>query len=193
MKICVFGAASNEIDKLYIERVEELCRELAQRGHELVFGAGANGLMGAAARGMKAGGGRITGVIPNFFREETIEEIYSGCDELIFTETMQERKKTMEDHADAFIVVPGGIGTFEELFEVLTLKQLGRHNKPIVFYNLAGYYDNLMAFMHHCSDEGFIRKNCHKLYNVTDNNDEVIDCIENSKPLNFSVSDLKHS
>ena len=121
------------------------------------------------------------------------EEIYSGCDELIFTETMQERKKTMEDHADAFIVVPGGIGTFEELFEVLTLKQLGRHNKPIVFYNLAGYYDNLMAFMHHCSDEGFIRKNCHKLYNVTDNNDEVIDCIENSKPLNFSVSDLKHS
>lgn len=193
MKICVFGAASNEIDKQYIERVEELCRELAQRGHELVFGAGANGLMGAAARGMKAGGGRITGVIPNFFREETIEEIYSGCDELIFTETMQERKKTMEDHADAFIVVPGGIGTFEELFEVLTLKQLGRHNKPIVFYNLAGYYDNLMAFMHHCSDEGFIRKNCHKLYNVTDNNDKVIDCIENSKPLNFSVSDLKHS
>lgn len=193
MKICVFGAASNEIDKQYIDRVEELCRMLGERGHELVFGAGANGLMGAAARGMKAGGGRITGVIPEFFREETIEKIYSECDELIFTETMQERKKTMEDRADAFIVVPGGIGTFEEMFEVLTLKQLGRHNKPIVFYNLAGYYNNLMAFMQHCSDEGFIRRNCHMLYNVTDDNDELIDHIENSKPLNFSVSDLKHS
>lgn len=193
MKICVFGAASNEIDKQYIDRVEEVCKALGDRGHELVFGAGANGLMGAAARGMKAGGGKITGVIPEFFRSETIEEIYSECDELIFTETMQERKKTMEDHADAFIVVPGGIGTFEEMFEVLTLKQLGRHSKPIVFYNIAGYYNNLMAFMHHCSDEGFIRRNCHLLYNVTDNNDELIDYIENSKPLNFSVSDLKHS
>ncbi|HIU57522.1 MAG TPA: TIGR00730 family Rossman fold protein [Candidatus Ornithomonoglobus merdipullorum] len=193
MKICVFGAASNEIDKQYIDRVEEVCKALGERGHELVFGAGANGLMGAAARGMKAGGGKITGVIPEFFRAETIEEIYSECDELIFTETMQERKKTMEDHADAFIVVPGGIGTFEEMFEVLTLKQLGRHSKPIVFYNIAGYYNNLMAFMHHCSDEGFIRRNCHLLYNVTDNNDELIDYIENSKPLNFSVSDLKHS
>ena len=138
MKICVFGAASNEIDKQYIDRVEEVCKALGERGHELVFGAGANGLMGAAARGMKAGGGKITGVIPEFFRAETIEEIYSECDELIFTETMQERKKTMEDHADAFIVVPGGIGTFEEMFEVLTLKQLGRHSKPIVFYNIAG-------------------------------------------------------
>ena len=193
MKICVFGAASNEIDKQYIDRVEEVCKALGERGHELVFGAGANGLMGAAARGMKAGGGKITGVIPEFFRAETIEEIYSECDELIFTETMQERKKTMEDHADAFIVVPGGIGTFEEMFEVLTLKQLGRHSKTIVFYNIAGYYNNLMAFMHHCSDEGFIRRNCHLLYNVTDNNDELIDYIENSKPLNFTVSDLKHS
>lgn len=193
MKICVFGAASNEIDHMYIQRVEELCKELGERGHELVFGAGANGLMGAAARGMKAGGGKITGVIPNFFREETIEEIYSECDEIIFTDTMQERKKTMEDRADAFIVVPGGIGTFEEMFEVLTLKQLGRHQKPIVFYNLAGYFDNLMAFMKHCSDEGFIRRNCHKLYNVTDNNEELYGFIEHSKPLNFSVSDLKHS
>ncbi len=193
MKICVFGAASNEIDLKYVDSVENLCESLAGRGHELVFGAGANGLMGAAARGMKRGGGKITGVIPKFFRDETIEEIYSECDELIFTDTMQERKKTMEDIADAFVIVPGGIGTFEELFEVLTLKQLGRHRKPIVFYNLFGYYDNLMAFMHHCSDEGFIRKNCHMLYNVTDNNEDLFDFVENSAPLNFSVSDLKHS
>ena len=193
MKICVFGAASNEIDHSYIDKVEEMSSLLAKRGHELVFGAGANGLMGAAARGMKSAGGRITGVIPQFFKDETIEEIYDDCDELIFTDTMQERKKTMENLADAFIVVPGGIGTFEEMYEVLTLKQLGRHQKPIIFYNLFGYFDNLMAFMHHCSDEGFIRKNCHKLYNITDNNEELVRYIENSKPLNFSIKDLKHS
>ena len=94
--------------------------------------------MGAAARGMKAGGGKITGVIPNFFREETIEEIYSECDEIIFTDTMQERKKTMEDRADAFIVVPGGIGTFEEMFEVLTLKQLGSTSEAYSFLQSCG-------------------------------------------------------
>ena len=193
MRICVFGAASNEIDLKYVDTVENLCRKLAERGHSLVFGAGANGLMGAAARGMKAGGANIIGVIPGFFRDETIEQIYGECDELIFTETMQERKKKMEDLADAFIVVPGGIGTFEEMFEVLTLKQLGRHQKPIIFYNLSGYFDNLMKFMRHCSDEGFIRKNCHKLYNVSEIDEEIFDFVEHSKPLNFSVSDLKHS
>lgn len=193
MRICVFGAASNEIDLKYVDAVENLCRKLAERGHSLVFGAGANGLMGAAARGMKAGGANIIGVIPGFFRDETIEQIYGECDELIFTETMQERKKKMEDLADAFIVVPGGIGTFEEMFEVLTLKQLGRHQKPIIFYNLSCYFDNLMKFMRHCSDEGFIRKNCHKLYNVSEIDEEIFDFVEHSKPLNFSVSDLKHS
>lgn len=193
MRICVFGAASNEIDHKYVDAVENLCRKLAERGHSLVFGAGENGLMGAAARGMKAGGANIIGVIPEFFRDETIEKIYAQCDELIFTETMQERKKKMEDLADAFIVVPGGIGTFEEMFEVLTLKQLGRHKKPIIFYNLAGYFDNLMKFMRHCSDEGFIRKNCHKLYNVSEVDEEIFDFVEHSAPLNFSVSDLKHS
>lgn len=193
MRICVFGAASNEIDLKYVDAVENLCRKLAERGHSLVFGAGENGLMGAAARGMKAGGANIIGVIPEFFRDETIEKIYGECDELIFTETMQERKKKMEDLADAFIVVPGGIGTFEEMFEVLTLKQLGRHKKPIIFYNLSGYFDNLMKFMRHCSDEGFIRKNCHKLYNVSEVDEEIFDFVEHSKPLNFSVSDLKHS
>ncbi len=147
MKICVFGAASSEIDEIYINAVEELGENLAKRGHELVFGAGGNGLMGAAARGFKRGDGKVYGVIPSFFRDENIEAIFDKCDELIFTETMAQRKTKMEDIADAFIVVPGGIGTFEELFEVLTLKQLGRHTKPIAVYDIDGYYKNLMAFL----------------------------------------------
>ncbi|MGM9937438.1 MAG: TIGR00730 family Rossman fold protein [Candidatus Ornithomonoglobus sp.] len=193
MKICVFGAASNEINPHYIDMVEKLCFELAQAGHELVFGAGKNGLMGASARGFKRGGGKITGVIPNFFRDEEIEAIYDECDELIFTETMGERKKTMEDIAEVFIVVPGGIGTFEEFYEVLTLKQLRRHEKPIALYNIDGYFDNLMAFMEHCTDEGFIKRGCRDLYLCTEDCDEMLQYLKNTEPLGYTLRDLKNS
>ncbi len=122
MKICIFGAASAHIDDNYIKAVERLGKSLALRGHSLVFGAGGTGLMGAAARGFKRGGGFVHGVIPEFFREEKVELIYEDCDKITYTETMAERKFIMEDEADAFIITPGGIGTFEEFFEVLTLK-----------------------------------------------------------------------
>ncbi len=191
MKICVFGAASDQIDEKYIKRIEELCYILAKRGHELVFGAGANGLMGAAARGFKRGGAKITGVIPSFFKTETVEAIYEECDEIIFTETMRERKKIMEDSADAFVVVPGGIGTLEELFEIITLKQLARHKKPIAFYNVYNYYDKLMEFMDHCEYERFIREGCHNLYIATDNDDKIIEYIEDDTPFELGLKDLK--
>ena len=141
MKICVFGAASPTIDKEYIQQVEILGEELAKRGHSLVFGGGGNGLMGAVARGVRAQNGYILGVVPEFFEDEDIEKLYHDCDERIETKTMRERKQTMEDNADAFIIVPGGIGTFEEFFEILTLKQLCRHTKPIAIYNVLNYYD----------------------------------------------------
>ena len=191
MKICVFGAASNQIDEKYIEKTEELGLALAKRGHELVFGAGASGLMGAAARSFKKGGAKITGVIPSFFKTETVEAIYDECDEFIFTESMRERKQIMEDMADAFIVVPGGIGTLEEMFEIITLKQLARHKKPIVFYNIYNYYDKLMEFLDSCEKERFIREGCHNLYISSDNNDEIIDYIENGKPFELGIKDLK--
>ena len=131
MRICIFGASSAHIDEFYIKAVEDLAEKMARRGHSLVFGAGATGAMGAAARGTKRGGGYIHGVIPEFFREEGVEKIYTECDELTYTKTMAERKTLMEDDAEAFIIVPGGIGTLEEFYEVLTLKQLGRHNKAM--------------------------------------------------------------
>ena len=127
MKICIFGASSATIDKSYIEAVENLAEKMARRGHSLVFGAGATGVMGAAARGVKRGGGYIQGVIPEFFREEGVERIYNDCDLLTFTDSMAQRKTMMEDLADAFIIAPGGIGTLEEFYEVITLKQLGSH------------------------------------------------------------------
>lgn len=192
MKICIFGAASNKINQKYIDEVEKLGEYLAENGHSLVFGAGANGLMGAAARGFKRKGGKIYGVIPTFFREECVEVIYTECDELIYTETMSERKAKMEDLADAFIIVPGGIGTFEEFYEVLTLKQLGRHTKPIAIYDIDGYYDKLEEFMEYSMQEGFINEVCREIYACVGNPQEATQYIENDKPIKRSIRDLKN-
>lgn len=191
MRICIFGAASDLIDSKYIERTEALAKKLAERGHDLVFGAGAKGLMGAAARGFHAGGGKVTGIIPEFFKTETVEAIYDKCDEIIFTQTMNERKEGMENMADAFIIAPGGIGTMEEMFEVVTLKQLARHRKPIAFYSIYDYYDKLMDFMAFCEKEQFIREGCHTLYISTGNDEELIDYIEDDTPVTWSILDLK--
>lgn len=191
MRICIYGSASEKIDPLFIKQVENLGKELARRGHSLVFGGGANGLMGAAARGVHAEGGEVLGVIPEFFKDEIVEVIYTDCNRLIYTKTMRERKQLMEDNADAFIIVPGGIGTFEEFFEILTLKQLCRHSKPIAVYNLNGYYNELEAMMKASVNKGFIRKLCSELYKVTDNEAELFEYIENNKAKVSSLKELK--
>lgn len=191
MKICVFGAASYEIDRKYFDNTRKLCESLAGNGHDLVFGAGGNGLMGAAAEGFKSGGGKIYGVIPEFFREGNIEKIYSECTELIFTETMSQRKSKMEELADAFLIVPGGIGTFEEFFEVLTLKQLARHTKPIAIFNIDGYYDDLIKFLNFAYEERFIRESCHTLYFISGDSREIADYIENDDRELHSVHEMK--
>lgn len=190
MRICLYGAASFSIDNKYIEKVEELGLQMTKRGHSLVFGGGANGLMGAAARGVKKGNGYILGVIPTFFDDEKIEGVYTECDKLIETKTMRERKQIMEDNADAFIVTPGGVGTFEEFFEILTSKQLCRHNKPIVLYNIDDYYSELAVMMKTAVEKKFIRRDCLNLYKVTDNLEELFSYLEGPQPIR-TVKDLK--
>ena len=178
MRICVFGAASDRIDKSYITAVEIMGEEMAKRGHSLVFGGGANGLMGAAARGVKKGGGYILGVIPKFFEDESVEAVYKNCDKLIEPDTMRERKQLMEDNADAFIITPGGIGTFEEFFEILTLKQLCRHNKPIAVYNINGYYNEIFHAIEQATIKHFIRGGCLDLFKICDTTDEIFKYVE---------------
>lgn len=173
MRICVYGAASPSIDEKFITLTEEMGKEMAQKGHSLVFGGGGNGLMGAAARGVKAAGGYILGVIPSFFDKESIEAICNFCDKLVMPETMRERKQIMEDNADGFIVVPGGIGTYEEFFEILTLKQLCRHNKPIAVYNQFGYYDELYETMKQAVNKKFIKEDCLELFYISDNLEDI--------------------
>lgn len=191
MKICIFGAASAHIDQKYIDRVETLGEELARNGHSLVFGCGGTGLMGAAARGFKRANGYVHGVVPSFFRDEGVEELFSQCDKVTYTETMSVRKKLMEDEADAFIVVPGGIGTFEEFFEVLTLKQLGRHEKAIVIYNIDGYYNNLEKFMQEVTERKFITFACHELYSYFNNPGDVLEYLQSYKPSGTSWRNRK--
>lgn len=191
MRICVYGAASPTIDQEYIDKVEKMGQMMADRGHSLVFGGGANGLMGAAARGVRAGGGYILGVIPKFFGDEAVEAIYDDCNKLIEPDTMRERKQIMEDNADAFIITPGGIGTFEEFFEILTLKQLCRHNKPIAIYNIKGYYNEIETVLETAMAKNFIRENCMDLYKISEDLNELFAYIEMPVGGKRNVKELK--
>ncbi len=155
MRICIFGAASSDIHPAFIRSAEAISRALAREGHSLVFGGGCNGLMGAAARGFAAENAEIIGVIPHFLEDEGIEPVFSEKSRLIYTETMHERKAKMEELADAFLILPGGTGTLEEFFEVLTLKKLGRHEKPILVFSQNGYYDPIRGMLERVVEEKF--------------------------------------
>lgn len=190
MNLCIYGASSNQIDSAYMAAVEELGEKLAARGHGLVFGGGAQGLMGAAARGVTAQGGYILGVAPSFFNVDGV--LYPNCTEFIYTETMRERKQIMEDRADGFIMVPGGIGTYEEFFEMLTLRQLGRHSKPIAILNLGGYYDLLQQMLEQTIDQGFMKPACRQLYGIFTDIDAMLDDLERAQSAPVSAKDMKN-
>ena len=162
MVICLFGASSDYIQKSYIESVERFGEILAGAGHTLLFGAGATGLMGAAARGTRRAGGKVIGIAPSFFDSQGV--LYDDCDEMIYTETMHERKALLRGKADAFAIVPGGIGTFDEFFEVLTLRQLGVMEKPIGILNLEGVYDPLLTLLDKTIENGFMSEECRVLW-----------------------------
>ena len=176
MNITLYGAASDNIDRVYIESVEALGRVMAQRGHAMVFGAGATGLMGAAARGMHEYGGRIIGITPHFMHE--LEPVSELCTELVGTETMAERKYHMEYLADAFVIVPGGVGTYDELFQILTLRVLDRHTKPIVLYDINGFWESMIALLREGVEKGFIAPRVLEVMQVCDTPEAVFDALE---------------
>ena len=190
MRICVYGAASNEIDKSYIEAGESLGKEMGTRGHSLVFGGGATGLMGAVARGIEKENGEIIGVSPSFFNVDGI--LFDRCSEMIFTDTMRERKQIMEEKSDAFIITVGGIGTFEEFFEILTLRSLDRHKKPIAILNTNGYYDHLIQFLENGVKENFLKAENLELFFVSDSYTEVLDYIESYKDTEDKIEKTRY-
>ena len=190
MEICVYGASSNAIRPAYLEAGESLGRLMAGRGHGLVFGGGAQGMMWAVARGVTAGGGRITGIAPSFFQVDGV--LYERCTEFFYTETMRQRKQLMEDRSDAFIMTPGGIGTYEEFFEILTLKQLGRHNKPIAVLNVAGYFDDLRRLLETTVRESFMQAACLELCRSFTDPAALLDYLEGYDAAALDVRHLKN-
>lgn len=178
MRICIYGASSEAIDKKYMEVVENFSEKMARKGHSLVFGCGIKGLMGASVRGVRKGGGYIHGVIPKFFEENGYQGIYYDADKITWTKTVAERKTEMENDCQAFVVVPGGVGTFEELFEIISLKQLCQFDKPIAIYNIDGYYDTLYKFMEEVVSKNFMKPYYMDLFKMCSNDDEIFEYIE---------------
>jgi cytokinin riboside 5'-monophosphate phosphoribohydrolase len=153
MNICVYCSSSNAIAPAYFVAARALGQRIAHRGDTLVYGGADVGLMGALAQAVKIGGGTVIGVMPTVLQEKRI--VFTDADELVTTRDMRERKAVMESRADAFVALPGGFGTLEELSEVLTLRQIGVHTKPIVLLNTESYYAPLVALFEHFYQQKF--------------------------------------
>lgn len=162
MRVCVYCSSSDAVDAAFVEAARDLGREIATRGHELVYGGASVGLMGEVARAVDAAGGRVTGIIPRPFADRDL--LFKEADEIIITDTMAERKALMIERSDAFVALPGGFGTLEELSEVLTLKQLGQLSGALVLLNTGAFYDRLLVFFEQIFSLAFARPEYRSLY-----------------------------
>lgn len=172
--LCVYCASSAHIAEKYKEAAYELGRMCAARGWTLVNGGGSEGLMGATSDGCQAAGGRVMGIIPQFMVSRGW--LRHGLDEEVIAKDMAERKQMLRDYCDAVLVLPGGLGTMEEMFETITQKQLGMFSKPIIIFNQDGYYDQLVAWLDHCCEERFLRYDGDEaLWTVVDSVEEAIE------------------
>lgn len=174
--VCVYCGSRPGADPLFVKEAEALGREIAAAGVRLVFGGASIGIMGTVARSVLGAGGKVTGVIPHFLKE--IEVPLEGVSERVLTKTMHERKQIMFDRSDAFVIMPGGIGTLEETFEMLTWRQLKRHDKPIVVVNINGYWTPFVALIEHCIKEGFAGAEIADLLTVVPSAKDVIPAIK---------------
>lgn len=182
--ICVYSSSSSSIEPVYFAAAEALGSEIAHRKDIMLFGGGVTGLMGACARAVHKSGGKVIGIIPEALKLKGI--VYESCDELVVTLGMRERKAVMDNRSDAFIALPGGYGTMEELLEIITLKQLRYHNKPIVILNINGFYDKLIEQFELCIEQRFAKEECRELYFVTGNIDLALEYIDGYRPHEYS-------
>ena len=185
MKICVYSASSGQVDSSYVEAAGELGRLMAMRGHELINGAGRTGLMGAVTDSMMACGGHTIGVIPQFMVDRGWQ--HTGMSELVVTADMHSRKETMARLSDACIALPGGVGTLEELLEIITWKQLGLFLNPIVILNVNGYFDPLLALLERAVEERFMRAEHARLWAVAETPAEAIRLVRSEPRWDASI------
>jgi uncharacterized protein (TIGR00730 family) len=176
--VCVYCGTGEGVDPAYLQAATRLGRQLAGEGLSLVYGGGSIGLMGAVARATLEGGGSVTGIIPRFLEER--EVMMQSVSELIVTDDMHERKRTMFERADGFVALPGGIGTLEEVVEVLTWGQLGRHAKPVVLADIGGFWRPLIDLLAHMRAEGFIRPGFEIDYRIATTVEEILPALRSA-------------
>jgi uncharacterized protein (TIGR00730 family) len=174
--ITVYCSSSRCVAGAYFDAAAQLGRAIAREGWTLVYGGNAVGTMGALADGARAAGGKVVGISPRLLFDKGIGD--ERCDELVLTDDMRTRKRLLEERGDAFVALPGGIGTFEEIFEVLVGRSLGYHRKPIVLVNLNGYFAPLLEMMSFGVREGFIRENAAGLWSVAAGVQEAVEYLK---------------
>ena len=173
--VCVYCGSGPGLNPAYVAAAQTLGSAFAAGGIRLVYGGGSLGLMGEVARATLAGGGTVTGIIPAFLSGK--ERMLRDVDELIVTDNMHERKMLMYQRADAFVALPGGIGTLEELVEQLTWSQLGQHNKPIVVANIDGFWSPFLSLLQHMKSDAFIRAGLEVRFVVVDRAEQIVPAI----------------
>ena len=178
--VCVFCGSNGGADPAYLAAAEAVGAGLAQRGIRIVYGGGRVGLMGALADSARAAGGEVVGVMPQALVDREIG--HTGISDLRVVDTMHERKALMVELADAFVALPGGIGTLEELFEVYTWAQLGIHAKPLALLDVAGYYEPLAAFLDHAVAQRFLRAESRAMLAIADSIEGVLETFERWRP-----------
>ena len=171
--VTVYCSSSSRIAPVFVSAGSQLGKAIAAQGWRLVYGGNDVGLMGALADAVRAAGGTVTGVTPRVLVDMGIAD--EKCDELIVTDGMRQRKATLEERGDAFIALPGGLGTFEEIFEIIVARQLNVHAKPIVLLNVAGYYGPLLAMVDHGVEQAFIKPEGRRLFHVAETVEEAIE------------------
>ena len=172
MKICIFGASSDHLDSSFFDAAYDLGKRIANTGHTVLFGAGSSGLMGACASGALQNGGKVIGIAPKMFDEPGF--LLRECSEIILTDTLSERKEEMMKCCDSIIALPGGIGTMDEFFEAITLKQLGLLTSPLVLLNTNRFYDPLYEYLCRMSELGFMSENCLKLLRLCETPEDAL-------------------
>jgi uncharacterized protein (TIGR00730 family) len=180
LNLCVFCSSSDVIEPVYFQAAKNLGAAMADRSDVLIYGGTNVGLMGAVARSLHQKGGRVVGIIPEFMATRGMA--YAPADELILTRDMRERKAIMESRADAFIALPGGFGTLEEMMEIITLKGLQQHTKPILFLNTAGFYDPLAELFRHMRAHRFVKPYADELYHFASTVEDVFTYLDRYEP-----------
>jgi uncharacterized protein (TIGR00730 family) len=180
MQVCVYCASSSQIHEVYFQATEDLALDFVKQNVSVVFGGGSSGLMGKLADTILNQGGKIRGIMPQFMNE--VEWGHSGVSDFIYTNTMHERKAKFLEGTDALVALPGGPGTYEELFEAITLKKLGQFTKPIIILNTRGYFDLFQKMMQQAIDEKFMSPNQQALWVMVDSPEEVVPAIRSCPP-----------